>query len=84
MTAAGSCLKALSSAERCAAEDIRSSTDRRVVLSRLLENMLVAVRETSLRTQLRIPGSQLGPASGSDHLHACLRALALLPGQQRA
>ena len=32
------------------------------------------------RYALQLPGSALiGPGSGSDHLHACLRALALLP-----
>lgn len=32
-----------------------------------------------LRYRLRLPGESLGPAQGSAHRHACLRALALLP-----
>lgn len=47
-------------------------------ISRLARWVLDAERE-GLRSVLRVPGTALGPASGSDHVHACLRALALLP-----
>jgi len=48
---------------------------------RRLTRWLIDAEREGLRTHLRVPGSELGPASGSDHLHACLRALALLPRQ---
>jgi len=47
-------------------------------IRRLSRWVLDAERE-GLRYTLLVPGTRLGPASGSDHLHACLRALALLP-----
>ena len=47
-------------------------------IRRLTRWVLDAERE-GLRSVLRVPGVELGPASGSDHVHACLRALALLP-----
>lgn len=51
-------------------------------IHRLTRWVLDAERE-GLRSLLRIPGTELGPASGSDHVHACLRALALLPVEPR-
>lgn len=48
-------------------------------IRRLARWLLDAERE-GLRSLLNVPGSRLGPASGSDHVHACLRVLALLPG----
>ncbi|MFA5685252.1 MAG: DUF58 domain-containing protein [Lysobacteraceae bacterium] len=36
------------------------------------------------RSELRLPGLRLGPDSGPAHLHACLRALALLPHEETA
>lgn len=47
-------------------------------IARLTRWLLDAERE-GLRSSLRVPGHELGPASGSDHLHACLRTLAQLP-----
>lgn len=35
---------------------------------------------TQLRYELRLPDNRLGPAHGPTHRHACLQALALLPG----
>ena len=32
------------------------------------------------RYLLRLPGERIGPGHGPDHFHACLRALALMPG----
>jgi uncharacterized protein (DUF58 family) len=40
--------------------------------------VLEAERE-GRRYRLQIPGTTLGPARGTEHRHACLRALALLP-----
>lgn len=34
----------------------------------------------SQRYTLRLPGETIGPGQGIDHRHACLRALALMPG----
>ena len=34
----------------------------------------------SQRYTLRVPGETIGPGQGTDHRHACLRALALMPG----
>lgn len=50
-------------------------------IRRLARWVLDAERE-GLRSLLRVPGTRLGPASGSDHVHACLRVLALLPGER--
>lgn len=44
-----------------------------------LARWLVEAERRGLRTELRLPGQQIGPARGDAHLHAGLRALALLP-----
>jgi uncharacterized protein (DUF58 family) len=46
---------------------------------RRLARWVVEAERLGLRSSLRIPGSSFGPASGAEHQHACLRALALLP-----
>jgi uncharacterized protein (DUF58 family) len=45
---------------------------------RRLARWLVDAERAGLRSELRLPGSRLGPARGPAHLHACLRCLALL------
>ncbi len=45
---------------------------------RRLARWVVDAERTGRRSELRIPGERLGPARGPAHLHACLRALALL------
>jgi uncharacterized protein (DUF58 family) len=47
-------------------------------IARLARWVLEAERE-GRRYRLQIPGTTLGPARGTEHRHACLRALALLP-----
>lgn len=47
-------------------------------IRRLTRWVLDAERQGS-RYQLRLPGALIGPGSGPEHRHACLRALALLP-----
>lgn len=47
-------------------------------ISRLTRWVLDAERD-GLRSTLVLPHMRIGPASGSAHLHACLRELALLP-----
>lgn len=47
-------------------------------IRRLTRWVLDAEREGS-RYRLRLPGALLGPGSGPEHRHACLRALALMP-----
>lgn len=39
-----------------------------------------AAERDGRRYRLQVPGSDLGPAHGAAHRHACLRALALMPG----
>ena len=39
-----------------------------------------AAERDGRRYRLRVPGIDLGPAHGAAHRHACLRALALMPG----
>ena len=39
-----------------------------------------AAEVAQLRYILRLPDETIGPGLGLDHRHACLRALALLPG----
>jgi uncharacterized protein (DUF58 family) len=39
---------------------------------------VVDAERAGRRSELRIPGERIGPARGPAHLHACLRALALL------
>lgn len=53
------------------------STEARI--SRLARWVDEAERE-GRRYRLQLPGQALGPARGAAHRHACLRALALLPG----
>jgi len=48
-------------------------------IARLARWVVDAERE-GRRYRLQIPGATLGPARGPEHRHACLRALALLPG----
>jgi len=48
-------------------------------IARLTRWVLDAERE-GRRYRLSVPGTMLGPARGAEHRHACLRALALLPG----
>lgn len=47
-------------------------------ISRLTGWLLDAERQ-GLRTELRLPGGSIGPGSGPQHRHRCLRELALLP-----
>jgi uncharacterized protein (DUF58 family) len=47
-------------------------------IRRLARWVLDAERE-NLRSTLALPHTRIGPASGSMHVHACLRELALLP-----
>lgn len=47
-------------------------------ITRLARWVVEAERE-GRRYRLQIPGTTLGPARGTEHRHACLRALALLP-----
>jgi uncharacterized protein (DUF58 family) len=47
-------------------------------ISRLTRWVLIAERR-QLSFRLRLPGVDLGPATGPDHVLACLRELALLP-----
>lgn len=47
-------------------------------LRRLARWLLDAERQAS-RSTLVLPGTRLGPGSGPAHVHACLRALALMP-----
>ncbi len=47
-------------------------------ISRLTGWLLDAERQ-GLRTELRLPGRSIGPGSGAQHRHRCLRELALLP-----
>lgn len=44
-----------------------------------LARWLVEAERRGLRSELRLPGQQIGPGRGEAHLHAALRALALLP-----
>lgn len=44
-----------------------------------LARWLVEAERRGLRSELRLPGNQIGPGRGEAHLHAGLRALALLP-----
>ena len=48
-------------------------------IARLARWVVEAERE-GRRYHLQIPGATLGPSRGAEHRHACLRALALLPG----
>jgi len=41
---------------------------------------VLAAEAAQLRYVLRLPDETVGPGIGPDHRHACLRALALLPG----
>jgi uncharacterized protein (DUF58 family) len=45
-----------------------------------LATWAVAAEHTLHAYSLRLPHETLGPALGADHLRACLRALALMPG----
>jgi len=45
---------------------------------RRLARWAVDAERGGRRSELRIPGQRIGPGRGADHLHACLRALALL------
>lgn len=45
---------------------------------RRLARWLVEAERAGLNSELRLPGERLGPGRGPAHLHACLRALALL------
>lgn len=44
-----------------------------------LTRWVLTAESAQLRFQMRLPGQSFGPAQGSDHAQACLRALALLP-----
>ncbi len=46
---------------------------------RRLARWVVDAERESLRSTLVLPATRLGPGSGPAHVHACLRALALLP-----
>ncbi|HET6603236.1 MAG TPA: DUF58 domain-containing protein [Xanthomonadaceae bacterium] len=46
---------------------------------RRLTAWVLAAERQGLRSTLLLPGQRLGPDHGPRHLHACLRALALLP-----
>lgn len=46
---------------------------------RRLARWVLDAERLDLRSTLVIPGHRIGPARGHDHVHACLRALALLP-----
>lgn len=52
---------------------------------RRLARWAVDAERGGRRSELRLPGERIGPGRGADHLHACLRALALLDigGSQR-
>lgn len=52
--------------------------DHEIRLRRLTRWVLDAER-LSMRSTLVLPGTRLGPGSGGAHVHACLRALALMP-----
>lgn len=52
--------------------------DHEARISRLTRWVLEAERQDR-RFSLRLPAARLGPASGPEHRHACLRALALMP-----
>lgn len=47
---------------------------------RRLAHWVDEAERQSRRYRLRLPGQLLGPGSGAAHRHACLRALALVPG----
>lgn len=47
---------------------------------RRLTRWVIEAERQGVRYRLRIPGTDLGPDHGPRHRHACLRALALLPG----
>ncbi len=49
-------------------------------ISRLTRWVLDAER-AGLRSTLLVPGERIGPDRGAPHVHACLRCLALLPGE---
>jgi uncharacterized protein (DUF58 family) len=53
--------------------------DRETRISRLARWVIMA-ESAQVRYCLRLPERTLGPGLGSDHRHACLRELALLPG----
>jgi uncharacterized protein (DUF58 family) len=53
--------------------------DRETRISRLARWVCMA-ESAQVRYGLRLPEHTLGPGLGSDHRHACLRELALLPG----
>jgi uncharacterized protein (DUF58 family) len=53
--------------------------DREARISRLARWTCMA-ETAQVRYSLRLPERTLGPGLGSDHRHACLRELALLPG----
>jgi len=45
---------------------------------RRLARWVVDAERAGLNSELRVPGQRIGPGHGPQHLHACLRALALL------
>lgn len=45
-----------------------------------LARWVVEAERSGSRYRLILPGTRLGPGHGPEHRHACLRALALLPG----
>jgi uncharacterized protein (DUF58 family) len=46
---------------------------------RRLARWVVEAERGGVRSTLAIPGARIGPGRGAAHVHACLRALALLP-----
>jgi uncharacterized protein (DUF58 family) len=40
---------------------------------------VVEAERQGARFRLRLPAAAIGPGSGPEHRHACLRALALMP-----
>lgn len=52
--------------------------DHEARIRRLTRWVLEAERQGS-RYRLRLPAAVIGPATGAEHRHACLRALALMP-----
>ena len=84
--------KASARADRLLVREYEASTTREVELDwyalgalpheariRRLTRWVLEADRQAVRYRMRLPGQAIGPGRGSEHRHACLRALALLP-----
>ena len=84
--------KASARADRLLVREYEASTNREVELDwfalatlpheariRRLTRWVLEADRQAVRYRMRLPAMTIGPGRGSEHRHACLRALALLP-----